>query len=172
MKTDLFSPEAEGRARILMIISAFSEQPGEIVGWAKLFRLDFLVRYPDTLINILEKRKVSQRRLSQLDISGDIESRMIMYRWGPWDPLHYGYAAHLYSRGMIEANREKRGMIFRATPAGSALAGDLASHDDWEVLYQRALLARDYLNLSARKLTELIVDSKPSISTAKFGEEI
>lgn len=174
MKIKLFDPEAEGKARVLFLISAFSAKPDAegIVGWAKLFRLDFLVRYPDVMISVLKNRKISQRRLSAVDISGDIESRMIMYRWGPWDPMHYQYTASLYAGGLIDATREHRGMVFNATSLGNEITQSLARHDDWYVLNHRAQLARDYLDLSARRLTELIIEANPNVAQVKMREEI
>jgi hypothetical protein len=46
MRDEAFAPTAEGEARLLLLIDAFSAGGEHLQGRVKLAKLDFLLRYP------------------------------------------------------------------------------------------------------------------------------
>ena len=108
---------------------------------------------------------------SSLEI--DIEGRMMMYKYGPWDPSHYEHAASLYASGLIFAERRGNGMWLTATEKGLGVAEFLEDHEDWLLVERRIRIVRDYLGgLSARRLTELISKASPRFRVTQMGEFI
>src|SRR5688572_12691214 len=93
MRSELFFPTAEGEARLLLLIDAFSHPGRSLEGRTKLAKLDFFLRYPAYFSRALLARGGTRPTRAVLDAArqaadeGDtIENRMVRYRYGPWDP--------------------------------------------------------------------------------------
>ncbi len=79
-------------ARLLLLLAAFAgvDGTGSVDGLTKLAKLDFLLRYPTLLERALLARGKSVRHVRvQAHERDSIESRMVRYRFGPWDHRYY-----------------------------------------------------------------------------------
>jgi len=96
----------EAEARLLLLIDGFSRQtngPRSLEGRVKLAKLDFLLRYPRHLASVLASRGVKDAARAGLERQDSpLESRMMRYRYGPWDPSHFAILGSLVGRRLIE----------------------------------------------------------------------
>src|SRR6266702_1664896 len=77
--------------RLLILLAAFCGKGGtrEVAGLTKLAKLDFLLRYPVLLERALKARGKSASAVQVEEHERDnVESKMVRYRFGPWDPRH------------------------------------------------------------------------------------
>src|ERR1041384_107883 len=81
-------------ARLLILLNVFAGRDGThtVEGLTKLAKLDFLLRYPAYLERAVKARLEGQEdertveRVSVADFERrSIESRMVRFRYGPWD---------------------------------------------------------------------------------------
>ena len=74
--------------RLLILLNAFAGRTGKgtIKGLTKLAKLDFLLRYPVYLERALSIKKAptSKARVAEHERKS-VESKMIRYKYGPWD---------------------------------------------------------------------------------------
>src|SRR5262245_34423509 len=74
--------------RLLLLIEAFTAGDSQegIRGLTKLAKLDFLLRYPTFLERALHARNRSTHSVKVKPFERlSVESRMVRYRFGPWD---------------------------------------------------------------------------------------
>lgn len=154
-------------ARLLLLLEAFGgSRRRYLEGLTKLAKLDFLLRYPRALEDLLAHRGIhvdEELRSNKLELHA-VESPMIRYRYGPWDQQYYSLLGRLVGIGLAEQSRAPRGTVrFRLTPHGQAKAGELANHPEWSLMAQRAqLLAAHLRDVSGNSLKKDIY--------ALFGE--
>lgn len=152
------------QARVLLLLAAFSGTRGKLDGLTKLVKLDFLLRYPAFLERVLpggagdwtdETRPTTVEREA-------VESRMVRYKYGPWDDRYYPIVGALVGRGLAEyAESSRDNLALRPTAAGRALARTLAVDPQWVVISARCALLRQHLNLSGNRLKNLIYERLP-----------
>lgn len=172
------SPEAE--ARILILIDTFSRIRGgglrQLEGRVKLAKLDFLLRYPHHLARILQIRGVTAERVSEVeDIvdSAPIDSRMMRYRYGPWDPAYYALLGSLIGRGLVQALplAVGSGFGYRTTPRGAELAENLRNDESFAEITDRARVLRRFLDMSGSTLKDLLY-RLPEVSDATWKDDL
>lgn len=176
MRVDLFRPEPEGEARLLLLIDAFTRPTRPLEGRTKLAKLDFLLRYPRYFQRALRIRATSlSKPILKKDIpcsSPDIESRMVRFRYGPWDPSYYALLGRLLGKGLIQTSPYSHGLGYRTTKRGSELAESLSRHEVWRPIFERIILLRRYMDLSGTTLKNFIYDNFPEVTRASWGEEL
>lgn len=120
----------EFHAARLILLLAFSGIKGHIDGLTKLAKLDFFVRYPkyfEIASDILGQTTVSSMK--------SIESRMIRYRYGPWDKRYYDIISYLKSKGLITVTKDKKKAFrFELTDMGNEIAQEIANNPEFSVL--------------------------------------
>jgi hypothetical protein len=167
-------PEAEGR--VLLLINAFSGsevRPRALEGRVKLAKLDFLVRYPKYLARVLAARNVPAERLAELRTDeSPLEDRMLRFRYGPWDPSYYAVLGSLIGRGLVAATPVPRGIGYRTTDRGRALARDLVADDAWMETSDRVNLVRRHLDKTGTFLMKLLYESVPEMTSTTWWEEV
>ena len=167
-------PEAEGR--VLLLILAFSgteDRPRSLEGRIKLAKLDFLVRYPKYLKQILESRNAPQSAIAKVTVDEVVsQDRMIRYRYGPWDPSYYAVLGSLIGRALVEPIPFSRGIGYRATTRGRQLAESLTEEYAWAQVLQRAKVARTHLDLSGTTLKDLLYSQLPMMAEANWDTEL
>lgn len=171
MNPDLFRPTAEGEIRLLLLIDAFSNQPGGLQGRTKLAKLDFLLRYPAFLRRALAERAPSHGD-AELPEANPIEQRMVRYRYGPWDPSYFALLGSLIGRGLIEVVPYDRGLGYKTTGSGSALAGRMREHPSWSGTANATALLRRYFNLSGTTLKRRVYEWFPEVRDARWRDEL
>ena len=174
-----FRSTPEAIARLLLLIDAFSRQGNSertIEGRVKLAKLDFFMRYPWHLAKVLASRTGSEkargRAESVLDAS-PVDSRMMRYRYGPWDPAYYALLGSLIGRGLIETVPlgTRNGFGYRTTELGKQLADNFRADESFRELDERAKDLRRHLDMSGTALKNLVY-SLPEVSDATWREDL
>jgi hypothetical protein len=170
--SELYAPTAEGEGRLLLLIDAFSLNGGAVQGRTKLAKLDFLLRYPAFHERAMQLRKLPSATPSA-EPEPDLETRMVRYRYGPWDPAHYGILGSLIGRGLVEVVREPRVFAFRTTARGSKIAKELAESEPWIGVSRRAtLLRRAFRTQTGTFLKDWIYENFPEVTQASWGDSL
>jgi hypothetical protein len=165
MRRELFQPSADGEGRLLLLIDAFTGPQKSLEGRTKLAKLDFFLRNPGYLARILQA--------DASDIStADIESGMVRYRYGPWDPAYFALLGALVGRGLIAVVPISQGYGYRTTTAGHGLAAAIGGDDSWQEIRERTRLLRRYLDLSGASLKRLVYQNFPEVAQARWGDAI
>lgn len=179
MRRELFLPTSEGEARILLLIDSFTGRSKSLEGRTKLAKLDFFLRYPHFLLRILSVRAnsheisgVETEIALEEDETTNIETQMVRYRYGPWDPSYFALLGRLVGRGLVVPVQVRRGIGYRVTESGHTLASALASEEAWARTAIRARLMRRHLDLSGTTLKNLIYEHFPEVTDAKWGDQI
>lgn len=160
------------QARVLLLIVAFAGARGKLDGLTKLAKLDFLLRYPVFLERLLPAGSADwtdQTRPTQVERQA-VESRMMRYKYGPWDDRYYPVIGALVGRGLLNYVEGARGnLALRPTAAGRALASALTADPQWAVTYARSALLKRHLNLSGNASRTLSTNVFPRLWTARAG---
>lgn len=168
----------EAEARLLLLIDAFSrasQGPRTLEGRVKLAKLDFLLRYPRHLATILAQRgnSTDAARGELVRQDNPLESRMMRYRYGPWDPSHFAILGALVGRGLIEVvpAATSPALGYRTTAVGAALAEELLADGAFAELQERIVLLRRHLDLTGENLKKVLYEL-PEIADATWHEEL
>jgi hypothetical protein len=175
---DRFRPTREAEARLLLLIDAFSRKsngtPRFLEGRVKLAKLDFLLRYPDYLQRILTAHGARPADVATID-SGEapLDSRMMRYRYGPWDPSYYAVLGSLIGRGLVDVTplSGSTGFGYRTSDKGCELAANLRDDEIFNRTSNRLKLLRRYLDLSGTTLKRYVYEL-PEITDATWHEEL
>ncbi|MCU1418491.1 MAG: hypothetical protein JWP32_2665 [Schumannella sp.] len=172
MRSGLFAPTAEGEARLLLLIDAFSKNGGHLQGRVKLAKLDFLLRYPVFFARAMEARGRPSRPVEP-DDQPTIEQRMIRYRYGPWDPAYYAILGSLIGRGLVITTPEPRYLGLRVTEAGHDLAAALAASDAWSPVAKNAQeLRTTFRDQQGTWLKNFIYSTFPEVAGSSWGQRL
>ena len=152
--------------RLLVLLRPFAPAGGAwLAGLTKLAKLDFLLRYPamtDRLLQIIGGSwPLGAEPLEAEELA--VESRMIRYKYGPWDDRYYPLLGALVGRGLIEIDGTKSAMRMRLTELGGQAAAELASSEEWSRVALRAELLKQSFNLSGNRLKEMIYENLPDV---------
>lgn len=151
-------------ARLLLLIESVSRRSGSLDGLTKLAKLDFLVRYPNMLRRLLVQDGIDISAVDGTDILPAleaVESRMMRYKYGPWDNLYYPLVGSLISRGLLESVDGRGTVALRPTASGSEVVAALREVKSWAAIAARCDLAIDHYNLSGNALKERIYADLP-----------
>jgi len=173
-----FRPSREAEARLLLLIDAFSRKADGseryLEGRVKLAKLDFLIRYPRHFRQVLLARGARPDQLEQIDpAEAPMDSRMIRYRYGPWDPSYYAVLGSLIGRGLVQIGPlgSSSGYGYRTSEAGARLASALRSDESFSNLDARLVLARRYLDKAGNTLKGYLYEI-PEIADANWEEDL
>lgn len=97
------------------------------------------------------------------------KSRMVRYRYGPWDPAYYAVLGRLLGKRLVEPVPFRRGIGYRATNKGQRIAKILRNGSDWEEMAQRVRLLRRYFDLNGARLTRFIYEHFPEVASSSLG---
>jgi hypothetical protein len=169
----MFRPTAEGEARLLLLINAFSRQQEGLQGRTKLAKLDFLLRYPEFFERALIAKGVDpDSAAAATSERNPVELRMVRFRYGPWDPSYFALLGSLIGRGLVEVIPYSRGLGYRATDKGKSLARDLSSEPAFEQLATRSELLKRHFNQTGATLKQMVYDLFPEVTTAAWREAL
>lgn len=166
-------------ARLLVLISTFAGEDGlgTIDGLTKLAKLDFLVRYPALLERALiarglaPKAAAKQARVEPHE-RDSIESKMVRYRFGPWDHRYYEFLDLLAAKGLIVMQMLGRTVSIGPTNPGRQLAAELQQAPAFETVARRSKVLRTHLNLTASNLMRFVYETFPELASLRMNEEI
>ncbi|MFE7961612.1 hypothetical protein ACFU0X_00945 [Streptomyces cellulosae] len=162
-------------ARLLILLSYFG-RPGSngLDGLTKLAKLDFLLRYPSFTDRLLVGRNASwplgcEPSSDELEA---VESRMIRYKYGPWDNRYYPLLGKLVGCGLVETVTGRGRIAIRLTGPGAEIADSLARSDEWYVYAGRSEMLSKRFNLTGNKLKTMIYESLPEAVDLPYWGEI
>ena len=162
-------------ARILILINTFAGNngTGKIEGLTKLAKLDFLLRYPQYLDKALIKKGASTKKLYIEDHERkSIESKMVRYRFGPWDFRYRKFLNTLVAKGLVNVETKGKTILISVTKNGMQVANDLTQHDAFIDISTRTHILKTNFNVQATTLMRFIYDTFPEIISLRMGEEI
>jgi hypothetical protein len=143
-------------------------------GRVKLAKLDFLLRYAKHLGRVLESHGVARSETAGLDLNdAPLDSRMMRYRYGPWDPAYYAILGALIGRGLVEVAPlgSRTGFGYRTSLVGEEVAARLRADESFSELSMRIILIRRHLDKSGTVLKNYLYEL-PEISEATWHEEL
>ena len=152
--------------RVLILLRHFganADRPLE--GLSKLAKLDFLLRYPAFTDRLLEARGTSWALGTEVseDEKRAVESRMIRYKYGPWDHRYYPILGTLVGLGLVNLAKKGRTLVMSLTPAGTEIAADIANKDEWYREDSRASFLASEFKMTGSALKKLIYTQLPDV---------
>lgn len=162
-------------ARLLILLNAFHDRNGrqEIEGLTKLAKLDFFLRYPVMLEKALEARRRSAKLAEvQPYERNSVESKMVRYRYGPWDHRYRQFLALMVGQGLVQVRKQGLGFMIGLTDRGHETANMLAEMSEFVAIARRAEVLRDSLDLTATGIMRFVYETFPEIASLKLNEEI
>lgn len=176
-----FRATRDGEARLLLLVDSFSRsgrRARSLEGRVKLAKLDFLLRYPHHLKTILVNHGANNEEVADIDEDeGPLDSRMMRYRYGPWDPAYYAILGSLIGRGLVQvvplpgSRGRSGGLGFRTSDLGAQVAADLKEDESFALMSQRLALLRKYLDKSGNTLKNYLYEL-PEVSDATWHEDV
>jgi hypothetical protein len=163
----------EGRLLVLLGAFAGTNGTGKVEGLTKLAKLDFLLRYPVLLERALAARSRSTAAVQVQPYERDsVESRMVRYRFGPWDHRYRRFLNLLVARGMVQVHVDGRTVNIGLTARGREMSGLLSATADFRDTARRAAALKSHLDLTATNLMKFVYDTFPELSSLNMNEEI
>ncbi|WP_330236473.1 hypothetical protein [Streptomyces sp. NBC_00566] len=161
-------------ARLLILLSYFGRPgTGGLDGLTKLAKLDFLLRYPSFTDRLLASRNANWPLGCEpsSDEMQAVESRMIRYKYGPWDNRYYPLLGQLVGCGLAETVKGRGRVAIRLTESGVGLADALAHSEEWHVYAGRSEMLSKRFNLTGNALKKMIYESLPeAVDIPHWGE--
>lgn len=163
-------------ARILLLINACSGRKGikPIEGLTKLAKLDFMLRYPTSLERALSAKDgaVGDAELDSFERT-TVESKMIRFRYGPWDHRYRRWVALMAARGLVSVYVKGRTVNVQLTDLGRVVAGNLSQASALEKIDRRArIISREFGSSTGTALKDFVYETFPELTSMKWGQEI
>jgi hypothetical protein len=164
-------------ARLLLLLAGHAgnrEKNKPMEGLTKLAKLDFLLRYPNCLERALAASQLSP---SEADVSDfertTIESKMIRFRYGPWDHRYRRWVSLMAARNLVEVGVAGKTVQIWLTPAGHDVVHLLSADISLETMAKRAgIVAKRFGTKSGSGLKDFVYQTFPELMDMKWGEEI
>lgn len=159
---------------LLLLQAAGGRQAKPVAGIMKLAKMDFLLRYPNCLLRALRARgRDTDAAAVQPHEEQTIETKMIRFRYGPWDPRYRRWIGILVSRGLARTYRDGNTVYVGLTANGQSTSTALASREEFSDYVRRAdLISRAVGAMSGTQLKRFIYEQFPELSSMRWGEEI
>ncbi|MFF3869574.1 hypothetical protein [Micromonospora sp. NPDC001898] len=154
-------------ARILLLVSAFGRsRRNGVDGLTKLAKLDFLLRYP-AMLERLSLTETNEFPPAHLRASDDerlaVESRMIRYKYGPWDDRYYPILGILLGTGLVKSSGGKGRLRMSVTGDGKRVASQLAALSTWRLTAERCEFIAANFDTTGNRLKDLIYENLPDV---------
>lgn len=145
-----------------------------VEGITKLAKLDFLLRYPTCLEKALRHEDKDPREARVLPRERtSIESKMIRFKYGPWDARYRRWLGLLHARGLVRLALEGSTIQIGLTDRGRSLAAQIRQDGLFEEMVRRSdLIAKTFGGFAAMKLKDFVYEAIPEITDMKWGDEI
>ena len=165
-------------ARLVVLLRSADKRgkggPKPVEGITKLAKLDFLLRYPVYLERALMALNKSPAEAAVLARERTtVETKMIRFRYGPWDGRYRRWLSLLSSRGLIIVSLSGRKIEIGLTDRGRILADDLTARPAFADFATRAAVVMKAVGaMPATKLKNFIYEIVPEITGMRWGAEI
>ena len=161
--------------RLLLLLSAANKRSSRsIKGITKLAKMDFLLRYPNCLERALEAENKNSK-LAEIKSyeRTTIESKMVRFKYGPWDARYRRWLSLLASLGLVNIDIKGRTVIIELTEKGQNVAEQFstdAAYSDINIRSQ--LIINTFGTMSATRIKDFVYEVFPELETMKWGEDI
>lgn len=163
-------------SRLLVLLRAACGRKNTktVEGITKLAKLDFLLRYPTCLERALRKVEGDPARAQvQSHERVSIESKMIRFRYGPWDGRYRRWIALLVAKGLAEIYVQRNTIHIRLTERGAEVADQVRILPDFVDMDTRSsVIASVFGAFSATRIKEFVYQTFPELLSMKWGEDI
>lgn len=152
-------------ARVLVLLKAMNPGGGVLRGLTKLVKLNFLLRYPSFLDQLLQRREIawpSGLEPTEAECLA-VESPMIRYKYGPWDDRYYPILGYLSGTGLATVSKNRGAITIRLTAAGRRAAESIESDPNWSTVAGRARLLKSEFDMSGTALKDTIYAELPDV---------
>lgn len=164
-------------ARLLLLLqTVYSRRRTQksIEGITKLAKMDFFLRYPTALERAL--RKLHKNAVDALVTERErssIESRMVRFRYGPWDARYRRWLGIMLALGLVTLRTEGRTVHVSLTDYGLQVADSIRALPQFEDIAARSNTVVSAVgSMSATRLKNFVYETIPEITDMKWGEEI
>lgn len=163
--------------RLLLLIQAANNRKKKnkaIEGITKLAKLDFLLRYPNCLERALaaENKSTELAKIQEYERT-TIESKMIRFKYGPWDSRYRRWLNLLASRELITVEIDKQTILIDITEKGRKVAEQFSSNPAYNDLAERSeLVIKTFGGMSASGIKDFVYKVFPELGNMKWGEDI
>jgi len=167
--------DALHEARLLLLLRQQADKSdGTVNGITKLAKMDFLLRYPLYFERLTQSRYKRPPKVVMQPYERDtVESRMIRFRYGPWDRRYRRWLGLLFAKGLINTFVKGRTVHVQLTRAGRQVADDVAEQTDFADLNARTeQVSKAVGGMGGSALKDLIYQVVPELSGMNWGEEI
>ncbi len=167
--------DALHEARLLLLLQQQADKgDGTVNGITKLAKMDFLLRYPLYFERLLRARYKRPPAVVMQPYERDtVESRMIRFRYGPWDRRYRRWIGLLVAKGLVDSFVSGRTVHVRLTDRGKQVAGSIAQQADFADLNARTeQVSKAVGTMSGSALKDLIYRVVPELTGMNWGEEI
>jgi hypothetical protein len=163
--------------RLLILLRCADKRgrtPKPVEGITKLAKLDFLLRYPVYLERALLQLGKSTSDLDLLPRERTtVETKMIRFRYGPWDARYRRWLSLLASRGLLTVSLKGRKIEIGLTDGGRTLADELSGQAIFADLKDRGTIVMKTVgDMSGSRLKDFVYEIVPEITGMKWGQEI
>jgi len=164
------------QARLLLLIGALAGESGSLDGLTKLAKTDFLLRYPvflQQLSSAIGAAPLPDNTVPDEYERNAVESRMIRYKYGPWDDKYYSILGGLVGRGLIEMVPKGSTFGVRLTPGGASIVAVLRRDPAWAVVDARCkYIKENFGRFSGNRIKDLIYTNLPNVIDRAYRKEI
>jgi hypothetical protein len=101
-----------------------------------------------------------------------VESRMVRYRFGPWDHRYRRFLNLLTARGLVTVRIDGRTINVGVTGRGLEAAARLAASGEFDDMARRAAALKGALDLTATNLMKFVYDTFPELASLSMNEVI
>lgn len=159
---------------LFLLAEANKRSTKSIKGITKLAKLDFLLRYPNCLGRLLIYLNKDKNQAGIKDYEKtSIESKMVRFRYGPWDNRYRRWIGLLVSRGLAITFLEGRTVHIEITDLGVEVLKNLYNEQAFQDMTNRSsIIYKSVGSLSAVKLKDLVYKVFPEIISLKWGQGI
>lgn len=163
-----------GRLLILLREASGQRRTRVVEGIMKLAKMDFLLRYPNCLERTVRDTggDVEAANIQPFE-RNTIESKMIRFRFGPWDGRYRRWIGLLVAKGLALTFVKGKTVHIGLTPRGQEVAAKLAGLPEFEDVRVRShLIFKAVGDMSATRLKEFVYKEFPELLNMRWGEEI
>lgn len=162
-------------ARLLFLLNEAEKRSAKTIeGITKMAKLDFLLRYPNCLSRLLNFLDKDAEKADIKDYERtSIESKMVRYRYGPWDDRYRMWIGLLVAKGLAITFLQGRTVHVGLTQKGKEVVNVLAELPEFADVKNRSdLVYKAVGNKGATAIKDLIYQVFPEIISLKWGDGI
>jgi len=168
--------------RLLLLLYPFSvsgKKSTSVDGITKLANLDFLLRYPTYFQRLLDLSVNPERKRDKFDANikdnerDTVESKMIRFRYGPWDSRYRRWLAILTSKDLVRVFMLGNTIYISLTEHGNKVADTLSKNPYFLDTYFRCqIIYKAVGSKTGTWIKDHIYKTIPEIQKMTWGKEI